>query len=326
MSNIAMRFIQPPHLILRKWLIEGTKISTFAKDLGIFLAKTLFGTSGLALSGGDLRLKVAEWSQNIAMCALTEKVIFSDPYTNSPLNRWTTPNLDSYVNGIRNDKLLKLAASYHKQAFLTNTQALVHGDLHTGSVMAQEGSTFVIDPEFAFYGPMGFDLGAIISNLYLAYFAHSVKGSGDYAEWILKQIEILHETFLANFVELWAKSVQENKGLGEYYVDGIYSDEELAAAQTSFLNSIWRDTLGFTGSKMIRRIIGIAHVEDLESIKDLDQRSVAEKRALLFARHLVLASYQGNARESGLESIVSINAKLARPLFESVPSEAWPSN
>lgn len=32
-------------------------------------------------------------------------------------------------------------------------------------------STQVIDPEFAFYGPMGFDVGAFIGNLILAYFA-----------------------------------------------------------------------------------------------------------------------------------------------------------
>ena len=50
------------------------------------------------------------------------------------------------------DDSLKLAINHWKTQFLTNTQALLHGDLHTGSVMAAEGSTFVIDPEFAFYG------------------------------------------------------------------------------------------------------------------------------------------------------------------------------
>ena len=49
--------------------------------------------------------------------------------------------------------------------------ALLHGDLHTGSIMAEAGKTMVIDPEFAFYGPMGFDIGALLANLLLAYFA-----------------------------------------------------------------------------------------------------------------------------------------------------------
>ena len=37
--------------------------------------------------------------------------------------------------------------------------------------MATPGDTRFIDPEFAFYGPMGFDVGALVANLFLAYFA-----------------------------------------------------------------------------------------------------------------------------------------------------------
>jgi 5-methylthioribose kinase len=37
--------------------------------------------------------------------------------------------------------------------------------------MVTPDSTQVIDPEFAFYGPMGFDIGAFLGNLILAYFA-----------------------------------------------------------------------------------------------------------------------------------------------------------
>jgi len=37
--------------------------------------------------------------------------------------------------------------------------------------MVTRESTQVIDPEFAFYGPMGFDVGAFLGNLILAFFA-----------------------------------------------------------------------------------------------------------------------------------------------------------
>ena len=47
----------------------------------------------------------------------------------------------------------------------------------------------VIDPEFAFYGPMGFDLGALIGNLLMAYCAVPGNGQGEeYAEWLLEQV------------------------------------------------------------------------------------------------------------------------------------------
>lgn len=64
--------------------------------------------------------------------------------------------------------------------FCERSQALIHGDLHTGSVMVTQDSTQVIDPEFAFYGPMGFDIGAYIGNLVLAFFSqegHANEGN-----------------------------------------------------------------------------------------------------------------------------------------------------
>ena len=51
------------------------------------------------------------------------------------------------------------------------SQALLHGDLHTGSFMTAPESTLVLDAEFAFMGPMGFDIGAILGNILIAFFA-----------------------------------------------------------------------------------------------------------------------------------------------------------
>lgn len=333
-----MRYIEPPHIILRKALIAGMKFNTFAKDLGIFIARTLFGSSGLNLDGGSLRNNVAEWSQNNAMCALTEKVIFSDPYMDSSNNRWTTPQLDNYAMGIKADGELKLAAANLKSKFVTATQALLHGDLHTGSVMAKDGSTFVIDPEFAFYGPMGFDIGAILSNLFLSYFSQSaISGRTEYSEWILEQIICLHNTFTSEFLMQWSKSREDPSAAGELYPVAIYNGDMMKLAQKEFMADLWRDTLGFTGMKMIRRIVGIAHVEDMESIADVTARSTSEKRALLFARDLVVTSLRavkdedfviqnvcGSTVTAQLNSIENVCYTLARTVNVLNPPDVWP--
>ena len=39
-----------------------------------------------------------------------------------------------------------------------------------------------------------------------------------------------------------------------------------------FLRGVLEDSLGFAGAKMIRRVVGIAHVEDLDGIADADAR------------------------------------------------------
>jgi 5-methylthioribose kinase len=51
MMLIVMRYVQPPHLILRKQLIAGVRISSFASDVANFCARTLFYTSALAMEG-----------------------------------------------------------------------------------------------------------------------------------------------------------------------------------------------------------------------------------------------------------------------------------
>ena len=140
---------------------------------------------------------VAKFCGNAALCKHTEQVVFSDPYQISQYNHWTSPYLDPDAEALRHDNLLKLeiallkskymplcyallfvcthahqlSNSFCSSRFSEQAQALIHGDLHTSSVMVTPESTQVIDPEFAFYGPMGYDIGAFLGNLMLAFFA-----------------------------------------------------------------------------------------------------------------------------------------------------------
>ena len=120
----------------------------------------------------EKKRRIAVFCGNTALCKITEDLIFTDPYRVAELNRWTSPQLDAdRRRDPRGDAELKMAVSALKGKFLTAAEAMIHGDLHTGSIMVTATETKVIDPEFAFYGPMGFDIGAVIGNLLLAYFA-----------------------------------------------------------------------------------------------------------------------------------------------------------
>ncbi len=54
---------------------------------------------------------------------------------------------------------------------MERSQALLHGDLHTGSLLVTPETTHVIDAEFGFVGPIAFDVGKFIGNLFIAFFA-----------------------------------------------------------------------------------------------------------------------------------------------------------
>ncbi|KAM1761029.1 hypothetical protein ACFX12_003840 [Malus domestica] len=171
MSLIGMHYLEPPHIILRKGLIAGVEYPLLADHMSDYIAKTLFFTSLLYHNTTDHKKAVAEFCGNVELCRLTEQVVFSDPYKVSQYNRWTSPYLDSDAEAVRGDNALKLEVAELKSLFCERAQALVHGDLHTSSVMVTHDSTQVIDPEFAFYGPMGFDIGAFLGNLILAFYA-----------------------------------------------------------------------------------------------------------------------------------------------------------
>ncbi|MGA2042265.1 MAG: S-methyl-5-thioribose kinase [Roseiarcus sp.] len=292
-AMIVMDYLSP-HVIMRKGLIRGIEYPRFAADIAEFLAETLFHTSVLAGSARDHKARIARFAPNAALCRITEDLVFTDPYREAPLNRWTRPQLDSQKRAFEADSALKAEAQARKFQFLTAAQALIHGDLHTGSIMLTQEDTRVIDPEFAFVGPIGFDVGAVIGNLLLAYCAQegheAAPGDRDpYRAWILDQVAAVWTGFHDRFLALWRAARD-----GEAYVAGLFATEAdqpaLEAERARFMRMLFEDSLAFGGLEMIRRILGLAHVEDLESVADPARRAVCERRALRLARGLVLGA------------------------------------
>ena len=312
MAVIVMRYLEPPHIILRGGIIEGKVYPRLAEHVGEYLATTLYKSSAFAVGGAGLRRARQTFGQNEDMCELTEQVIFTEPYGKADNNHWTTPQLDDIVSEIQSDANLKRAINALKEKFMTEGQALLHGDLHTGSLMCTESTTFAIDNEFAFYGPMGFDIGAFLANLLLAYYSQrgwakcTGEDRGSQREWLLSAFKSTWKVFETRFLEQWnEQGVRDDHGglspVAHYGKDVKGGAAALEAHQQTFMRKVWADSLGFAGAKMIRRIIGIAHVADLDKIPDDDVRAQCERAALKCGRALML-----EASTLTLESVTNI--------------------
>lgn len=289
---IVMQFMSP-HVILRNSLKDGVQHKNLAEVAGKFCARTLFRGSDLSMDTKQRKKDLALFVDNIELCDITENLVFTDPYYDAEMNRHTSPQLDGIVASLRADIDLKVAAQHLKAKFCNNAETLLHGDLHTGSIMVTETDTVVIDPEFATYGPIGFDIGMLLGNFYMAFFAQdgheSEKGArDDYAQWILDVTCDIWHHFEEEFSHLWRT---ERNGI--LYDQRLYEDQNqnLASEQAlaDRLNDIWTDLLGFAGVEMHRRILGLAHIMELDSIEDDDQRAACEARALHFGRQLVIS-------------------------------------
>jgi 5-methylthioribose kinase len=142
--------------------------------------------------------------------------------------------------------------------------------------MINEKETFVIDPEFEFFGPFGFDIGALIANLISAYISH-IYTSQDraYQEWILKTIKEVYEKFEEKFLRLW-DTQNESALITAEFID----DSTLREFKKDFMHKMFQESVGFAGCKMARRVFGIAGVEEIRGIADKTKKKEANLRAL----------------------------------------------
>ncbi len=305
---IVMEYLHP-HVILRHKLMAGERVEGLARRLGEFCARTLFRGSDLSMDTARRKADAALFLGNVELDDITENLVFSDPYFAAEMNHHT-PGLDPLVKRLRADSDLKIAAQELKAAFANNAETMLHGDLHTGSIMCTDSESKVIDPEFAHYGPMGFDIGMLIANFFMAYYAMPghITDEGaraEYQEWILATIAGIWESFAAEFARLWRS---ERKGI--LYQASLFEDQGdmLGAEQalTRWLAHVWQDMLGFAGIEMIRRTLSLAHIAENDTIEDEALRAACEGRGLMLARALAV----GRDRFAGMDSVLSLAREI----------------
>ena len=286
---IAMEMLLP-HVILRKKLIAGEYVDGLAQRLGEFCARTAFRGSDLSLQTADKKSDTALFQGNLALMGITESLVFTEPYFAAEMNHHTD-GLDPIVRILRSDVEMKTEAQRMLLKFTANTETLCHGDLHSGSVMCTDNETKVIDPEFGFYGPMGFDIGMLISNYLMAYFSQPSHRESDtlldYQTWILKVIEGTCEAFQQEFKNLW-----NSERTGILFPQSMFEDQGDSSefALIGMLEHIWQDAVAISGIEMHRRVLSLAHNADFEEISDTKKRSQLEARNLMMGRELILNS------------------------------------
>jgi 5-methylthioribose kinase len=287
MSLVAMEYLAN-HIIMREGLINKVKYEKFSEHISTYMAATLFYTSSLALNSADKRELISKFNGNTELCKLTEDLVFSFAFMNHETNDNANVEGNKKAKELFEDKEFKEKILSLKYKFMTQSDALLHGDLHTGSIMLNQDETYVIDPEFAFVGPFGFDIGALLANLINNYIHHVVvTHDEDFQTWLLDTTKEVLEKFSTKFLKFW----DEHKD-SALFVDGYLDDETLKTYKENFVKNILRDSVGFAGAKMARRVYGVAGVAEIRGIEDTTLRAEAEALALKIAREFVM-KYEG---------------------------------
>ena len=265
------------HRIWRSELIKNRYYPQAARQLGEYLAQTLFHTSDFYLHPHAKKAQVAQFI-NPEMCEITEDLFFNDPYQIHERNNYPAA-LEADVDALRQDTQLKLAVASLKHSFFSHAEALLHGDIHSGSIFVAEGSLKAIDAEFGYFGPMGFDIGTAMGNLLLNYCGlpgHlGIRDAAAAREQRLIDIQELWSTFAERFQTL-AREKTRDAALS---VPGYASE---------FLKKVWTDAVGFCGTELIRRSVGLSHVADIDTIADEEMRHECLRHAIALGKVLIV--------------------------------------
>lgn len=263
------------HQLMRYALMNHETFPRFADDISTFMVNTLLMTSDVVMEHKEKKELVKSFISP-ELCEITEDLVLMEPYNDiKNENNVFPPNADFVKKELYEDEKLHLAVAKLKFKFMTDAQALMHGDLHTGSIFVRQDSTKVFDPEFATYAPMGYDIGNVVANLIFAYDNGLAAGETSFCAWCLDTIRDTMDMFIDKFNKKFDEAVTEPMakvpGFREWYLDEIL-----------------KDTAGYAGTELHRRTVGMANVKDVTSIQDEAKRAWVERLNIICGKEYIL--------------------------------------
>lgn len=264
------------HQTMRDALKERQTFPHFSRKIANFLYRTLFKTTDIVMDSKEKKERVANLV-NVDMCEISERLVFTEPYNNFQGKNSYHPDNEKLVQETlyNNEALLKEVAIL-KNNFKNNAQSMIHGDLHSGSIFINKESIKVFDPEFSFYGPMGYDIGNIIGNLTINYII-AKKTSEDNA--FINWLEVSVPTIIDAFIEVY------NENYDHDVTDPMMQNESF---KETYLQSIINDTFGYAGTELIRRTVGAFKVMELDEVKGTAYQRELESELIQIGENLIL--------------------------------------
>lgn len=262
---------------LRKELAADRIYGHLSENLSTFLAQSMLPTTDLVMDRKEKKERV-KFFTNPDLCEITEDLVLTEPYYNYKNRNIITPGNEMFVQEhLYQNQTLHAQVGCLRNHFMNHAQALIHGDLHSGSIFANEQGIKIIDPEFAFYGPMGYDIGNVIGNLFFAW--GNLAFTRSEHRTAMEQMErTIQET-----CDLTAKKLADQ--YDRLVTFPLYTTEDFRKA---YLDDVMADSYGYAGTEIIRRVVGDSKVMELTSVEDLAKRVPMERVLIRMGIYLIL--------------------------------------
>ena len=272
-----MEFIENLKAV-RFQLIKENQIPDLGREVGHFLARSAFYTSEFFLDRAKFRNLQTQF-ENTELQQIMEDGIF--------LNRFGT-DLDQEAyhkwerfRQITDDPACQTNRLALRRTFMTHADCLIHADFHTSNVFLSDQGLKMLDFEFSFMGPFGYDMGYFTGSLIAAYCAACFKEYPSEQErqqckvYLLSTIKMLFESYNHTFLSCWKADAKPE-----------YRDQE--GFQDILLKEMLRDSVGYTAITNWCRTTDIWSLPEYRAIEDEDARRYAMAMAVLLDHELIL--------------------------------------
>lgn len=265
--------------IMRAALMEHQIFPHFAEHISTYMAENLLPSTDVIMEPKEKKKYVKNFI-NPELCEISEDLVFTEPYYDqNSRNIILSENIQFVHKNLYDNEELKLEVAKLKYLFLTKSQSLLHGDLHTGSIFITQKETKIIDPEFAFYGPIGYDVGNVLANLCFSWVNGSAHKNKEFTDWLEITIRDTIDLFQEKFKQVWLREAREMFAVrSETFLD-------------FYLQDSMSDTAGMAGLEINRRIVGLAKVKDITELEH-SQRIQAEQLCISIANRLILERHE----------------------------------
>lgn len=232
-----------PGATVRSCVVAGVECPGIGKAVGDFVGRVArtCKPSDIQVLGYDSDRPLF---RNDNMTDVTRLLVFEEPFLEDVHRNHFPQELSKSVRYYRSNPAVIAAALTARNVFEERKEALIHGDLHTGSIMKMNSGEYIIfDTEFSRFGPVMFDLGVFVANLIFAAIRSLQMNDVDACLSWLQEIE-----------DSWKYFVSASQLFKIDFENHEYRERE-------YLRSLGE----FCVIELGRRVIGLAKVPELEN-------------------------------------------------------------
>ncbi|MBQ9157665.1 MAG: phosphotransferase [Eubacterium sp.] len=273
----VMEFIENLKAV-RFQLIKENQVPDLGLKVGDFLARSSFYTSEFFLERAKFRSMQSQF-ENTELRQIMEDGIF--------LNRFGTDlDKDEYhkwqrFRQITDDPACQTNRLDLRRTFMTHSDCLIHADFHTSNVFLSDDGIKMLDFEFSFMGPFGYDMGYFTGSLIATYCASCFKEYPSEMErqqckaYLLSTIKMLFESYNHTFIEAWNRDAKPE-----------YRDQE--GFRNQLLKEMLQNSVGYAAITNWCRTTDIWSLPEYRAIENEDERRFAMTMAVLLDHELIL--------------------------------------